>query len=237
MTHTDIHAFFLKLLRSGAEVCLTVMIGEEYTRLDDTGSTLQLVCSHRIGLVAGQEGNVDVFYIGHLGDVLSVACNVDTHAVEGEDIAVVTTLGMELFAPRGGVVGRYGLDGDVVGNFHLVAVLERLSAAEHLMDGGVEENLGGGLAQLRDGVAVEVVVVLVGDEDDVGLGELRVVGLGLHALADGIDLDLHAVVVDLDTGMLDACEAYFLTTIGGELVGLLLCLATEGHQACNGCHE
>jgi hypothetical protein len=37
--------------------------------------------------------------------------------------------------------------------------------------------------------------------------------------------------------MLDACEAYFLATLGGELVGLLLGLATEGHQACDGRHE
>ena len=40
------------------------------------------------------------------------------------------------------------------------------------MDGGVEVDLRGGLRQLGDGVAVEVVVMLVGDEDDVGLGEL-----------------------------------------------------------------
>ena len=89
MTHSDIHAFFLKLLRSGAEVCLTVMIGEEYVRLDDTGSTLQLVCSHRIGLVAGQEGNVNVLYRCHFGNILRITGNVDTQSVNGQYVSVV----------------------------------------------------------------------------------------------------------------------------------------------------
>jgi hypothetical protein len=30
--------------------------------------------------------------------------------------------------------------------------------------------------------------------------------------------------------MFDACEAYFLSTLGGELIGLLLRLATETRQ-------
>ena len=152
--------------------CVVVVIGEEHLGFDDLRGVGCLFDGHRIGLVAGQEGDGDVLDIGHLGDVLRVACDVDAHAVEGEDIAVVTTLGVELFASWGGVVGWYGLDGDVVGDLHLVAVLQCLSAAEHLMDGGVEVDLRGGLRQLRDGVAVEVVVMLVGDEDDVGLGEL-----------------------------------------------------------------
>ena len=233
----DLDAFFGKEGEEFVDRCVIVVIGEEHLGLDDLCGVGSLFDGHRIRLVAGQESDVDVLDIGHLGDVLGVACDVDAHAVEGKDIAVVTTLGVELLASGSGVVGWYGLDGDVVGIFHLVTVLQCLSAAEHFLDGGVEEDLGGSLGQLRDGIAVEVVVMLVGDEDDVGLGELRVVGLGFHALADGIDFDLQAVVVDLDTGMLDACEAYFLTTVGGELVGLLLCLATEGHQACDGCHE
>ena len=72
--------------------------------------------------------------------------------------------------------------------------------------------------------------MLMGDEDDVCLGELRVVGLGLHAFPDGIDFYFQTVVVDLHAGMFDAGDAYFLTTLGGELIGLLLRLATETRQ-------
>ena len=48
---------------------------------------------------------------------------------------------MELFAPGGSVVGWYSLDGDIFGKFHLIAVLQCLTAAEHLLNGGVEEYL------------------------------------------------------------------------------------------------
>ena len=37
--------------------------------------------------------------------------------------------------------------------------------------------------------------------------------------------------------MLDACKAYFLSILGGELVGLTLCLATEAYQAGDSGHK
>ena len=60
------------------------------------------------------------------------------------------------------------------------------------------------IAQGADGLAVEVVLVLMGDKNDVGLGEVEVVGDGLNGVADGIDLYLRAVEVDFKTGVLDA---------------------------------
>lgn len=67
MAHAHVNAFFLQLLRSRTEVCLTVVVGEEHTRLDDAGCLLQLVGGHRIRLVAGQESNIDVFQRSHPG--------------------------------------------------------------------------------------------------------------------------------------------------------------------------
>jgi hypothetical protein len=75
------------------------------------------------------------------------------------------------------------------------------------------------------------------NQDDVGLWELAVIGHRLHAHAYWIDLYLQAVVVDLDTGMLDACETYFLATLGCKLVGLLLRVAAEYHHTGDGCHK
>ena len=78
-----------------------------------------------------------------------------------------------------------------------------------------------------DGGTVEVVLVLVGDEDDVGLGEGGVVGLGLEPVAHGVYLDLDTVVVDLDTGVLDAGDSDLLAALGCKLIYLLCCRGEE----------
>ena len=67
----------------------------------------------------------------------------------------------------------------------------------------------------------------MGDEDDVGFRELVVVSDGSDTCTDGVDLNLRTVVVDFDTGMLDACDGDFLAALGDELIHLL-CGVTAG---------
>ena len=112
-------------------------------------------------------------------------------------------------------------------------MLSRDAVSEHVIDGCVRIDAGGRCANAGDGLTVEMILVLVGNQDDVGLWKLVVVGGGLHAEANRIDLYLCAVVIDFNTGVLDARERYFLAALGGELVHFLGSLAAdEGHRCC-----
>ena len=206
---------------------LVVVIGEEHLGLDDLGSIDHLIDRHRVGLVAGQEGNVDVLQVGHLGDVLGITSDVDAQTVEGEHIAVVTTFGVELLMLGGGVIGRHCLDGDISRVAAYITVLHDEAVLKVSVDSLVDVDAGSRGTYLVDGSTVEVVLMLVGDEDDVGLGEGGVVGLRLEPRTHGIDLDLDTVEIDFHAGMLNASDSYFLAALGGELVDLALCRREE----------
>ena len=138
------------------------MVGEQHFRLDDSRCVDTLIDGHRVGLVARQEGDVDILQVGHLGDVLRIAGDVDAQTVEGEDITVVTPLGVELLMVGCRVVGRHGLDGDISGILYLVAVTHHESVLKVSEDGLVHVDRRGWSAYLVDGLTVEVILVLVG---------------------------------------------------------------------------
>ena len=62
-----------------------------------------------------------------------------------------------------------------------------------------------------DGVGIEVVVVGMGDEDEVGLGLVDVFHDGFHVAANGVDFKFHAVEIELQTGVLDGYHGEFFT--------------------------
>lgn len=209
------------------------MVGEKHLRLDDLRCIHQLVDSHRVRLVTGQKGDVDVLDVGHLRNVLCVTGDIDTQTVEREDISIVTTLRMELCVAFRIIVCRHGFDLDVGGIYDAVAVFQWNAVAEHVIDSSIRIDAGGRCSYTGDGLAVEMILVLMGDEDDVGLGELIVVGCGLYAKAYRVNLDLCTVVVDFNTGMFDACECDLLATFSGEFVHFLSSLAaSEYHYSC-----
>ena len=78
-----------------------------------------------------------------------------------------------------------------------------------------------------------MILMLMGNQDDVGLGKLVVVCRGLNTEAYRINLYLRAVVVDFNTGVLDARESYFLAALGGKFIYFLCGLAAdECHHCC-----
>ena len=90
MTDSHVYPFCLELRGQLADIRLAIVIGEEYTRFDDTGSTLELFGGHRIGLVAGQEGDVDVAKFCHFRNIFRVSSDIDAQSIEGEDISLVS---------------------------------------------------------------------------------------------------------------------------------------------------
>ena len=81
--------------------------------------------------------------------------------------------------------------------------------------GPVAEDFGVGGEQLLDGRHVEVVVVRVGDQHDVGLRQCAVVGVGAH----GIDVDVFAAHGDRERSVLEKGDREFGPVAGGEPVG------------------
>ena len=114
------------------------------------------------------------------------------------------------------VVGRHGLDGDVVGELELVAVHHSLTAAVHLGAALVHNELCRLGRQRAEGGLVEVVAVLVGDEEVVGLGHRGVVYGLVAKLRHGVNHDLAAVVVDADAGVDEGVELDRLAALGLE---------------------
>ena len=86
----------LELRGKATDICLSVVIREQHLGLDNLRCPNQLLRSHRVGLVAGQKSYVNVPDGFHFRNVLRVPGNIDSQAVDGQDIAVVAPFGMEL---------------------------------------------------------------------------------------------------------------------------------------------
>ena len=209
------------------------MVGEKDLRVYSLRGFGGLLRRHGVGLVAGQEGHVDVLDILHLVDVFGIAGDVDPQSVDGEDVAVVAALGVELLPALGRVVGGNGLDFDLFANCLSFAVGKRRASAVELLDRGVQVDLCPLFLEGVYGVLVIVVEVLVGDEDQVRLGEFRVVGRRIHFLAYRVDMDLFSVVLNAHGGVLDGGDGDVFATLGLEDVGLRLSRAANDRSQHN----
>ena len=216
----DIDAVGLQQGGEAADVRLSVVIGEQHLGLDDAGGTHQLVRRHRVGLVAGQESNVDVLDVLHLGNVLRVARNIDAQAVKRQDVAVVTPFGMILLAALRRVVGGHHLQARLLSGPVVIAVAHCIAAAVELNTAVVGDEIGLRMAQQANGLRVEVVAVLVGHQDGVGLGHRRVVDRAVAQLCHGVDVDLPSVVLNTDAGVDEGMEGHGPSAGGGEYVRL-----------------
>lgn len=214
---------------------LPVVIGIEQDGLHVADDLHGLVDGHGVGLVDGQKGDVDIAQRFHFGGRLRVAGNVDAHAADGKQVsAVLALLGVELEAPLGRVVGGDGFDlhvvarrGDAAGAHDVALHVERLGR------GAVAEDVGLRSAELLDGGEVEVVVVRMGQQDEVGLGQR---GGEDVAAAHGIDIDMFAPDVDRERRMLEECDRKLGAVVRDQRVGGVdgsLGAAAEEREKCH----
>ena len=202
--------------REPGQVGIGEMIRDQDLGLKDLGGMDALVHGHRVRLVDREEGDVDILDIGHLRDVLRIAGDIDAESVDGEDKAIVTALRVEVRAALGVIVGGDGVQVDVAGELAAIAVGHHGAPAKHLRDAGVSDEVIAICAEGLQGHAVEVVAVLVGDQDDIGLRELRgVVGRDAEA-AYWVDVDGQALVHDLQRAVLDEGDADGKAAVGEE---------------------
>jgi hypothetical protein len=75
-----------------------------------------------------------------------------------------------------------------------------------------------------------MVMVLVGNEDDVGLRKDGIVGHWLDGIGDGVYLNLYAIVLYLHATMFDTCYFYLFTALRGKHVCLLSCGTPCGYE-------
>ena len=229
MSDSHVDAVILQRGGEGGHVRLSVVIGEEHLRLDDACRLDELVGCHRVGLVARQEGDVDVVDVSHLGDVLRVSGDVDAQAVEVEDVAVVTSFRVELRASLRCVVGRNSLHFDAEVQVFLVAIFQDESIALHVGTAAVGDETCTHLRELLDGILVVVVAMLVGDEDEVSLRHARVVDGAVAHLGHGVDIQFQTAKLDADARMHQRMQLHFLSAFRLEGVHLSL---LRGLAAC-----
>ena len=202
--------------REGGEIGLAVVVRDEDLGGDGLGSGDALVHSHRKGLVHREEGDVNVFQVRHLGDVFGVAGDVDAETVDGEDITVAVALGMEHFATGRGVVGRDRIHDDTTRKFGPLPVRDGLALADLGAAGLIEDQPGTLRGEDVDGDGLEMVLVLVRHQDDIGLGELHRVVRMLAVLAHRVDLDGQAIVCNFQRAMLDEGDPHGFAAVGPE---------------------
>ena len=204
------------------------MVGVEHTWFDAFGGIHQLLWSHGVGLVAGQESNVDLAHLVHLGDVLSIASHIDTQVVEGQDKTVVAAFGVELFTTGSGVVGGNSLYLDVV-ECRRITVGHHLTIAQHLCATCVGHQSGAFFRQRLDGFLVEMVAMLMRHQDEVGLGLLAVIHTAVAKTANGVDLYLPTIISDADGCVDQGFKFQGMTCLGHKLIAAFHCIFTAFH--------
>ena len=110
---------------------------------------------------------------------------------------------MEFLPSRSRVVGRYRFQEDSFRKGPCLAVGDDQTASGLLRTRAVENQQGCLLGEGFQGLSVEMVPVLVGDEDDVGFREFRRIVGRLSVSVDRIDLDGQSVIGDFQGAMLD----------------------------------
>jgi len=189
----------------GCDVGLTVVVGVEDRGAQGLDGLHSLLYRHGVGLVDGEECDVNIAQGAHFGGGLGVAGNVDARAAVRDDVAAVAALaGVELQLVLRSVVGGHGLHTDA--RERLCRSPGRHRGAEIPQGFGgcrVAEDRRRVPAQEVDGLAVEVVVVVVGHQNKIGLGKRRIVG----EVADGIDVDVPAVLgLEGDRSVAEECD-------------------------------
>ena len=215
-----IDAVALQAVRQLAEVRLAVMVGEQHLWTDAPRCQHNLLRSHGVGLVAWQEGHINVFDAVHFRYVLSVTGNVDAQPSDGEDIAVVAPFGMELQMPLRGVVGRHRLNRQPAADLSAPAVYHNRPVAEFGGTVLVDEKLRPIFGQGCDGGRVKVVEMLVGDENHIRLGKLAVVDGAASGIAHRVNLDFLPVVFDAYAGMGQRMDFHGFAVRRDKTVGL-----------------
>ena len=147
------------------------MVGVQDLWLEHPGGVGHHLRSHCVGEVHRQEAIVDGLQILHLRDVLRVPGDIDPFVAEGNDIPVPDPFRM--IGRTGGahvdeVISRHRLDPDAIDG-RLLPVLQDDSPREFGCAERGQDHLGSALADLLDRVKIEMVPMLMGREDQIGL--------------------------------------------------------------------
>ena len=185
----------------GTQVSAAIVVGKQHLGTDGPGRLQKLFGRHSVGLVARQKGDVNVAKALHFRYRLGIAGNVNPQSVERQQIPVVTPLRMKLQVVLGGVVGGNRFDQDVIGQLQSVAIGHGGAGAVKFDAAWIHDQAGLFFGKGVNGGSIVVVVVFVGNEDVVGLGQTAVVHRAFAQLRARVDLKLEAVVFNADAGM------------------------------------
>ena len=203
------------------------MIREQHLRLDHFGRFHQLFRRHCIRLVARQESNVNVPDICHFRNVLCVASNIDSQTIDRQDITVVTAFGVKLRTALSIIVGRNSLHREAISYLQLVAIGHHLARAQHVGTPLVGDKPCLAVREQADGSLVEVVTMLVGHKDVVGLRHRGKVNDAVTQLGYRVNHYLLAVILHADAGVDKGMELDGLSALRFKHIHLV-CIRSHG---------
>lgn len=212
-----------------------VMVGVEDRGTDRLDCIHGLIDRHRVGLIDGQEGDVDAMQGFHFGCIFPVSGDVDACTSDSQDVtAILSFAGVELLTVFGGVVGRNSFDREVVARGERIARLHRQALASQRFAAGPVAHDGCGCGgESGDGRAVQMVVVRVGNEDQIGLGQRRIVGV----LADRIDVNMAAFGFDGQRCVFEKGNRQLTPVLRGQRVRGIRCRLVLASRNCKCRHN
>ena len=162
----------------GPVVASTVVVGVDVFWRELRDGFCCCFGTHCKGQVHADKGHVDVFKRAHFGRAFGVARDIDTQAVNCQNIAVVPPLRVEIQAVFCRVIGGDRVDGDVVPN-RVLAVGNRAGFGferlwQHVQNSGVGNQCCRIACECCKRVGVIVIAMLVGDQDQVGGGQIGI---------------------------------------------------------------
>ena len=189
--------------------------------MDGLGCFGHLLWCHGEGLVAWQEGHIDIGNVFHLVDILCISGNIYPETIDSKHEAVVASLRMELFFSLRCIVSRNSLYVPFADGCR-VTVLHHLSlAAKHVAASAVGYQLCVLFGELADGFGIQMVGMLVCEQDEVCLWQCREIGDRRNLVCYGVYVYPLAANAHPQRTVLDAVNPDERTIVGGEHVYLL----------------
>ena len=101
------------------------------------------------------------------------------------------------------ILGRHRPYRDAIAKVERIAIVHHLAKAEQVVAPLVDDDLRFWFRQLFDGLLVQMVVMFMGNEYEVGLGFLAIIGHRLDSVRHRVDFNLFPIEADSQTAMFD----------------------------------
>ena len=149
---------------------VAIVIWKQHFGADAPRRTCRLLGRHGVRLVGGQKRNVYGSQTAHFINVFGISGNIDAQSVDGKHIAVVPTLGMIQQMSGRDIVCRHSPQHHAGFKLQTVTVVHHHAPPQDFRTVLIGDEQRGALLQIGNGRLVEMVAMLMGYQNIIGLG-------------------------------------------------------------------